>query len=441
MPPAPEPEQSGYYRSSGSLSAFTGGYPLEFLRSGSVESAFNGIIPTREQARMLPVYSACIDALADIVSVMPLRFMQTFTETREVNGRTINRQRQSVTMQRLARLWNNAPYNVLSGSQLTRWVFTEILEEGNAYIVIQRDSMGMPVALYPVSATRVTPRWSQTQTPWAKEYFIAYAPATTSEYEGGLTLGGGDVLHFMGEYNDGLLGRPHRETVLRDTILLGLLQDWFVATDFTKGPGSAPAFIFPENEDPTPDEMRQIIENYKLNNTGRKGRDTPFIAGRGLSISSFDTALMGQELLSAREFTDRQIARGLRVTLEQVDLVLSGNIYAAGFREKLRNFHSARVNPMVSPIEREISRKLIHPRNQTTVAAEFNNERVLRLSQQEHTDLIAAQINAGVRTLNEGREELELDPIDNPNADIPLPLLGTDVQEFRFRREDQNNAA
>ena len=393
-----------------SLDAFSSGYSTAF--SSGYRSAFGFTVPSQEEARTIATYYACVSLVARMMSQMPLRFVRN-------DG--------TVTLVRMARIWNKNPRQLMSGPRLTNWVSRQILEYGNCYLEIESDGFNTPARLAPIHAGRVITRHKADadDSPFLTEHVVR----TKS---GNRVIDDADMLHFMGEETDGLYGCPMLTSALKNVVSLALEEEIFAGETFIKDPQGRVHIQLPGMGND--EQIQAVSSRWEKTNVGRKSRSKPIVTGEDVSITPLDLAANEGMILGSRLHSGEDICRVFGIAPSLVGYESKTATYAVGYRELNRAFHKNRLAAFAHEMENEIETKLVTARS--GVRAQFNPDVLLALSREEQVALLNTE-TAGLqlKSVNEARTELGLEEVEGQDG------INTDPnrEEFLFRRQTQGN--
>lgn len=203
------------------------------------------------------------------------------------------------------------------------------------------------------------------------------------------------------------------------TIGLGLAAEQFSNAFFTDG--GHPTWGFFSDTDIAPDQAAA----YKAAIVAamKPGTRDPLIMGTGLKPERFSVPPGETQFIDLMRFVCEQAARVWRVPPTSIAAAMSGQsiTYSTVSDEDLRKLKDTFVGYFVR-IENTLTTCLPRPQ-----VVKFNQDAILRGDPKLRTEVITAQITAGLLSVNEGRRLLDYEPwpeteYDQPFAHTPDPV-------------------
>lgn len=381
------------------------------LRDPSVSTLFGymdtrtGVAVTEWTALTYSAVWAATRILAESESTLPLLLYQ-----RQAKGRL--------------RADKHIAYNLVHdqpNSEMTPTVFREtlmahVLLWGNGYAEIERNNLGQPINLWPITPNRCIADRD-------KSGKIGYI---VRKQDGGASyIKAEDMLHIPGLGFDGVMGYSV-VTMARECIGLGLATEAFGATFF--GNGTMPGGIIEHPGRLTEQASRNFRESWQMLHQGvdRAHRIAMLEEGakwRQISVSPEDS-----QFLATRQFNTIEIARWFNIPphlLRDLTNATYSNIEQQGI-----DFVTYSLRPWLIRVEQELNRKLLTPEERSTYYFEHLVDALLRGDTQTRFSTYATARQWGWLNIDEIREKENLNPLPNGAGQVylsPANMLPADM--------------
>lgn len=270
-----------------------------------------------------------------------------------------------------------------------------LLLHGNAYGLHLYNGAGAIGGLQLLEPSAVEVKRDETQ-PGRVLYAVTLAGGDKREFTSN------DLTHIRAMTVDGFKGLSPI-SLARTAISTGLAGDKAAARMFRNG--MLVGGLVTTDEDMTEEEARTAKEGLdkKLAGTNRAG-DIAFV-NRNLKFSPWTMNSADAQFIESRGFQVEEIARLFGVP--KVLLAEDGaSTWGSGIAELLRGMQRFTLAGWTSRIEGRLSRLLSNPR-----FVEFDYAGLLAPTPSEVTENMAAEIEAGLLTVNEGRKILNREPL------------------------------
>lgn len=279
----------------------------------------------------------------------------------------------------------------LTPFELKELVTAHLLLHGNAYLLHQLNGGGAILSVFPVHPSLV-----QVELTEAGRMFRVQQPDGSERM-----LGPGEMTQIMGLSLDGVRGM----SVLsyeRNVIGTALAGDQAAGRIFRNGMLLGGVLTMVGATEP---QMTDILAGIKAKSQGSKHAGDILGVNIDATFSPWSMSAEDAQFLESRQFSISEIARifGLPVQMLAAD---GASSWGSGISELIRAMQKFTLVPWTSRIEERLSRLLPQPR-----FVEFDYRGLLEGTPAEVTANLAAEIAAGLRTPDEGRQIINLPPL------------------------------
>lgn len=173
--------------------------------------------------------------------------------------------------------------------------------------------------------------------------------------------------------------------------------------------------------------LEEIAKDYSgSNNTGK----VPILEG-GIKYSQLALNPEDAQMLETRRFNVEEICRWFGVPPIVVGHAAQGQtMWGSGVEQILIAWLTLGLNPYLTRIEQRIRKSLMQPSERRSFYAEYNRESLLQADSAAKAAFLSTVTNTGLMTRNEGREKLNLPPIEGGDQLMaqlnmaPISMLG-----------------
>lgn len=292
---------------------------------------------------------------------------------------------------KIEKLINDKPNEDLNGFNFKTSMFSNLLIFGNSYALIDRDDNGNPIALYPLNTRNVSVVQAHSDAISGK---LVYKYALTGNRT--RVIESKDMIHFkMLSTNGGMTGNSPINSLsnlleLFDTNI-NSVQRYLQDNGFTN--------VLTLKNDKVSDETRQELKRKFMNNNANS---STIILDDGFSFSSIDRSSgIISESLKVQELIIRRISAVFGVGVPRLGIE---NVHSSESQSN-QNYVQSTLGYYFDLITNELSFKL-------DTDVKFNTDKILGLDEKSKSELVTEQYNSGILTLNEARERLGLQPIN-----------------------------
>jgi HK97 family phage portal protein len=274
------------------------------------------------------------------------------------------------------------------------WIIEDLLFQGQAFMVVLAVSPedGRPTQARRVDPMRVT-FTTDTQTDEIINgfYLDGYLTPVT---------GVGSLIMFSG-IDEGILNRGGR------TITTALELEKAVSRMAAE---PNPTMVIKNTGVDLPaEQVSSLLASWAA---ARQKRSTAYLSGP-LDVTTFGYDAQQMELSQSRLNTAAEIARMCNIPAWYLNAESASATYSSVTQER-RSLIDFSLRPYMSCVEERLSMNDLTPRGQTV---RFDLDDYLRGNPMEQIDVLTKMIDAGLITVDEAREEMDLAPRGNTNAD------------------------
>jgi HK97 family phage portal protein len=274
------------------------------------------------------------------------------------------------------------------------WIIEDLLFQGQAFMVVLAVSPedGRPTQARRVDPMRVT-FTTDTQTDEIINgfYLDGYLTPVT---------GVGSLIMFSG-IDEGILNRGGR------TITTALELEKAVSRMAAE---PNPTMVIKNTGvDLPPEQVSSLLASWAA---ARQKRSTAYLSGP-LDVTTFGYDAQQMELSQSRLNTAAEIARMCNIPAWYLNAESASATYSSVTQER-RSLIDFSLRPYMSCVEERLSMNDLTPRGQTV---RFDLDDYLRGNPMEQIDVLTKMLDAGLITVDEAREEMDLAPRGNTNAD------------------------
>ena len=278
---------------------------------------------------------------------------------------------------------------------------------GNGYLWIKRDGAGQPVALINLNPEITTPFLHEGR----KYFFVNLAQP--------VVIDDADVLHIAMIGFDGIKGYPLVQ-LMRFALETNKQAEMFTNDYLRRGTFMRGTLEFPQAL--TPEQMatiRDSVKDFKSADGQKRFELMVLQAGGKLNNSTIPNET--SQLIETRKFSDIVVCQLLRISphvIYQLDSQKLANVQQLG--AEVRTYS---LSPWCTKIEDEINAKLFTNDEQDAgFYVRLHTDSLLRGDEGTLSTQLLAEVNGGIRTVNEARTVLELEPVGPEGDQLRVPV-------------------
>lgn len=360
----------------------------EYLGLSGQTSA--GVTVTESNAIGLTAVYRSVALIAGTVAGLPLKTYRTLPDG---------------TRERVASFLDNPGGALYTPFEWAELALTHLLLHGNAYLLHAYNGAGAVEFLQPVHPSAVTVEAADV--PGGKLFKVSMADGTTREYTSA------DLTHVPGLGTDGLAGLSPI-SFARQSLGTAIAGDQAAARMFSNGMMLG-GLVSSEDGSLTEDDAKLVLAGLKAKLTGTKNAGDIAMVNAGLKFTPWTVPAKDAQFLESRQFGVSEAARlyGLPVQMLAQD---GASSWGSGIQELVRGFQRFTLTSWTQRIEQRLSRLLPDSR-----FCEFDYAGLLEGSPAEVTQNLAAEIDAGLLTVDEARRILNRPPLSATPTDSPAP--------------------
>ncbi len=357
-----------------------------------------------DTALQLATVYRCVDLLSKCIATLPF---QAFVARPDGN-------RELARLSSLYNVLHDSPNRRHTPAELWLQLIPDLLLRGNCYCRIDRSATGEVIALWPMSADRVTPYLLDTGD---VVYLYRLGGAETT------VLAAEYVLHVRG-MGGGVAGISMIE-YMAATVTEGVRAQAQATRTFKNG--NKPAGILTVDK-PLPKEQRDAVRrNFREIAEGSESRI--FVLEAGMKYEPTQLTPEDVQLLTTRQFNVEEICRWFGVPPV---LVGHSNVTAwgSGIEQILDGFYKLTIRPFVVLIEQAVKKRVLTPVQRGSFTVEINLDALLRASLKDRIAIYCQATQNGIFTRNESRRWENLPPktggdhLTVQSNLVPIELLG-----------------
>ena len=328
---------------------------------------------------------ACIDRRAKTIASLP------FFAYESVNGKR--------SLARQSRLWtllHESPNGRMTPYEF--WVSMIMNHDlrGNAYARIDRDPRtGEAIALWPMAADQV-------ELSVLDDGSVVYAYRLNNDLA---FLKEENVLHLK-DMGNGTVGLPRldymRATASEAKSAQLQSHRLFAAAGKPTGVLMVDQLLKKEQRE----KLQERFAEMQAGNTARL-----FVLEANMKYQQLSLSPEDQQLLETRKFEVEEICRWFDVPPV---LVHHSNVttWGSGIEQIVDGFYKFSVRPMLVSIEQAVRKRVMTPKQRTTMSAEFSLDALLRASLKDRMEIYGSAVQNGIYNRNECRQLENAEPYD-----------------------------
>jgi HK97 family phage portal protein len=229
------------------------------------------------------------------------------------------------------------------------------------------------------------------------------------------------MTYVMGPSLDGITGISPI-TAARLSLGTGLSGDKSALRMFTNG-AMISGLVTPKDDDLDEDEAKVVKDTVNRVMTGPENVGDIAVVNRRLEFTPWTMSAGDAQFIQQRTFSIDEVGRWFGVPPHLLGLTEKSTSWGQGITEQNRGLHRYTLSPWTSRLEQRLTPLVAAKKH-----AEFDYAGFLQPSPEDEINLVIAQVDNGLLTLNEGRRIRNLPPLPaETGADLPrIPAGSTD---------------
>ena len=340
---------------------------------------------------------ACGRVIAEGIAMLPWKLMQA-------QGRTINPARDNPLYDKLA----VSPNDLQTAFEFQETMGLHLAFCGNAYVYVTTVSRRID-QLY-----LLEPNWVTVKYEWPHEPIYKVSLPNGKQ----ITLTTKDVWHVRGPSWCSYTGLEFM-AIARQALGLSMAIEEGQAKIQSQGV-NMPGYLSVEGS-LTEDQHKKLTKWIKDNHEGADNAGRSMILDKSAKWISTAMSNVDAQVLEQRRFAVEEVCRFMRVLPIMVGHSDKTATYASS--EQMFLAHSMyTAGPWARRLEQSADKRLLTPDERASgLYTKLNEKAMLRMSSQVQADYLQRLTGAGIMTRNEGREALDLNPLDG--LDEPLTAV------------------
>ena len=372
----------------------------------SATGAVGDSVVSDERSLQIATVFACVRLISTVTAGLPLDVFETRSGNRNKVGLD----------NPLARLLRYMPNQYMTAVEFREAMTMQLCFYGNAYALIERNSVGDVISLMPLMTVQMDVRMEGKR--------VVYRYKRDTEY---VDFKQSDIFHLKGFGFNGLVGLSPIAFGAKTTGVAVAMEDQ--QRDFYANGAKSPQILSTGDKTLTEAQRDQLDVNFK-EISGGPVKKRLWILEAGFTTQAIGVTPQDAETMAARKFQVSEVARFFGVPPHLVGDVEKSTSWGSGIEQQNLGFLQYTLSPFINRWEYAIERWLLKPGDVGRFHAEHNLEGLLRGDSTARANYLKSQIDSGLLTVNEGRR------LDNrpalPGGDVatrqsqnvPLDQLG-----------------
>lgn len=381
----------------------------EWFAVGSPNYA--GVVVGESTALGISAFYRGVALIAGTIAGLPLRTI------RDVDGKT---------RQRLGSFLDDPGDPVaLTPFSWKETVVAHLVLHGNAYLEHVYNGAGGLVGLAPIHPLSVSPEWDKTR-PGFKRFDVTLQDGQRKDYDRRT------MTQIMGLSLDGLRGLSVI-SIARNGLGTTIAADRAAARVFASG-GLIAGMVTPD-EDVEEEEAKKIKASVEAKLAGWEHAGEVVVVNRKMKFTPWTMSMQDAQFLESRAFQVEEIARWLGIPPHLLAQTEKQTSWGSGVAEQNRGLSVFNLSGWTGRMEEALSKLLPAPR-----FVEFDFAGFLKPAPEREIELLIAQVQGGLITVNEARRIRNMDPIaggdtlrgaqsSGPPSATPDPAQGQPTKE------------
>ncbi|NBA95514.1 phage portal protein [Pseudomonas sp. R5(2019)] len=360
-----------------------------------------------ERSLQISTVFACVRLISTVTAGLPLDVFETKGDDRMKVDMT----------NPLARLLRYSPNQYMTAVEFREAMTMQLCYYGNAYALIERNSVGDVISLMPLMSVNMDVRLENKR--------VVYRYRRDSEYADFKPT---EIFHLKGFGFNGLVGLSPIAFAAKTAGVAVAMEDQ--QRDFYANGAKSPQLLMTgEGKVLNKDQRAQVEENFKEISGGPVKKRLWILEG-GFTTQAIGVSPQDAETMAARKFQVSELARFFGVPPHLVGDVEKSTSWGTGIEQQNLGFLQYTLSPYLNRWEYAIERWLLKPGELGRFHAEHNLEGLLRGDSTARANYLKTNVDAGLLTVNEGRRLDNRPPLPGGDVatrqsqNVPLTQLG-----------------
>ncbi|WP_313327008.1 phage portal protein [Pseudomonas qingdaonensis] len=359
-----------------------------------------------ERALQIATVFACVRLISTVSAGLPLDVFETKGDDRLKVGMS----------NPLARLLRFSPNQFMTAVEFREAMTMQLCFYGNAYALIERNSVGDVISLMPLLSVHMDVRLENKR--------VVYRYRRDSEYA---NFKASEIFHLKGFGFNGLVGLSPIAFAAKTTGVAVAMEDQ--QRDFYANGAKSPQLLSTGDKTLSDEQRDQIEENFK-EISGGPVRKRLWILEAGFTTQPIGVSAQDAETMAARKFQVSELARFFGVPPHLVGDVEKSTSWGTGIEQQNLGFLQYTLSPYLNRWEYAIERWLLKPGDVGRYHAEHNIDGLLRGDSAARASFMGTLADKGLRTINELRRLDNMPPLPGGDVatrqsqNVPITQLG-----------------
>jgi len=280
---------------------------------------------------------------------------------------------------------------------------------GNAYCIIQRDASGEVIGLMPMSSSQVEVKVLDN----GDLLFLHHV-------NNNITVYSEENIWHLKMFGNGITGL-NTMGYASNSISIGLSAEERVSQTFNNA-GKPPGILTFDGEvnekqrKMLKEEFRELVEGDNL-----------MVLEKGFEYDKTAMSPIDLQLLESRRFSIEDNGRFTGIPSVLINDTANSTVWGSGISEVIRGWYKLGLRPRVRSLELSMLIRLIKPSKRSKTKILFDFDDLLQLDRKDRSESQMKQINSGVITPNEAREEEGRKPHESGNE----LMINTAIQPIK----------
>jgi HK97 family phage portal protein len=302
--------------------------------------------------------------------------------------------------------------------QFKQFLWRCVMYRGNAFVQIQKDGAGRPIALYPLhpDAVLVRRELSQDGKSLVKVFDVMGQSGRPT------TLPNEEVIHLMWDTEDGITGNsPIKQHALAFGWAFAMAE--FGANFFKNGAHASLVVTIPDDVANGDDDKQQAFKDQFEKQGGVENAGKPFYVENGGKVEAISVTPEAAQYLDSRKFSRSEIAGICRVPSYKIGDAADMKYNNAEQQEQ--SYKNDGLMPWAVQFEEEATLKLLTDAERGRYVVQYDFNALLRADRKTRAEAHKLELQSGEKTLNEVRAENGDPPVEGGDVNLVMTNMTT----------------